>query len=585
MRASDSPQERAAALLAAMNVTDKIRLLHQDNMQNYSGVVLGDPRLGIPALSMNNGRQGFATAQGAGGGASNSPWSTAFPCQLAISATFDAELVREFGAALAQEFFLKGANVVLAPMLILARVPQGGRNFESVGEDPEWAYEFARAHVAGAQSVPGVLANADDFVLNNQETNRYGGNSVADERTRWELYYRAYQGAVDAEVASFMCSYNKVGGTYACENSVTLGDLKGRMNFSGWVLSDWEGTHSTVAAANAGLDQEMGWSIYFFAGALEKAVEDGQVSQTRFDDMVLRILTQMFKFGLFDVPADPARNQNANATSPEHNALARRLAAAGTVLLQNLGGLLPLSDAAPPRSILVLGDSGDRAPQCCPDDQGSGDVTPPYVVSPLQGIRARASAATAVSYLPSAVGVQPLTQYWAASRKLHYLAWNCLGCPKGNVYAPERVEGYALQDNCAAGASASSCVVLTVFYNPATGANLVAPSAFAPPAGFAPWAGGVAGFALALNYSGAAPTAVLELWTDGTDFVSLSTEASRAEVRAANYSLVASLARLLTNQSDPRNPNPTLEAALAADVVVLCVGESPSARTRTRANT
>jgi len=204
MRASDSPQQRAAALLAEMNVTDKLALLHQDNMVNYSGVVVGNPRLQIPALNMNNGRQGFATAQGAGGGASSSPWSTAFPCQLAVSATFDAELVREFGRALGQEFFVKGANVVLAPMLILARVPQGGRNFESVGEDPAWAYDFARAHISGVQSVPGVMANADDFVLNNQETNRYGGNSVCDERTRWELYYRAYQGAVDAEVASLM---------------------------------------------------------------------------------------------------------------------------------------------------------------------------------------------------------------------------------------------------------------------------------------------------------------------------------------------------------------------------------------------
>jgi beta-glucosidase len=422
------------------------------------------------------------------------------------------------------------------------------------------------------QSVPGILSNADDFVLNNQETNRYGGNSVCDERTRWELYYRAYQGAVDAEVASVMCSYNRINGTYACENSVTLGDLKSPsgLNFSGWVLSDWEGTHSTVAAANAGLDQEMGWSIYFFDSALEKAVANGEVSEARFDDMVMRILVQMFKFGLFDVPADPARNQNANATSPEHDALARKLAAAGTVLLQNRGCLLPLSDASPPRSILVLGDSGDKAPQCCPDDQGSGDVTPPYLVSPLQGIRARASATTAVSYLPSSAGAQPLTQYYSASRRLHYLAYDCLGCPKGGVYAPERVEGFALQDDCRASLP-GECAELAIFYNAATGANLVAPADFPPPAGFALWAGGVAGYALPLNYSGSAPTAVLELWTDQRDFFTLASNASRAEAEAANLTKAADLARILLNQTDPRNPDPTIAAAAAADVVVRCV--------------
>ena len=160
------------------------------------------------------------------------------------------------GVEVGEEFRGKGANVVLAPMLILARVPQGGRNFESIGEDPELAYAMAHAHVTGVQSIVGMLGNADDWCLNQQETARTSVTAVADERTRWELYYRGYAGAIAANVSSIMCSYNRVGsagggtGTYSCENNSTLGDLKrgSGLNYSGFVLSDWGGTHSTGPA-------------------------------------------------------------------------------------------------------------------------------------------------------------------------------------------------------------------------------------------------------------------------------------------------------------------------------------------------
>ena len=102
-----------------------------------------------------------------------------------------------------------------------------GRTFESIGEDPELAFAMAREHVRGVQSVPGVIANADDFVLNNQETDRGSISAVCDERTRFELYYRGYAGAIEGGVGSFMCSYNRVNGTYSCENPETLNDLKG----------------------------------------------------------------------------------------------------------------------------------------------------------------------------------------------------------------------------------------------------------------------------------------------------------------------------------------------------------------------
>jgi beta-glucosidase len=156
-----TPAERAQALLAKMALADKVSMLHGVNSPGYTGSTAPNQALGIPALTLNDGRQGFRPND-------QSPTETAFPCQLAAVSTFDIDLMNRFGAAMGQEFAGKGANVVLAPMLILARVPEDGRTFESIGEDPELAFAMARAHVEGVQSVPGVIANADDFVLNNQ---------------------------------------------------------------------------------------------------------------------------------------------------------------------------------------------------------------------------------------------------------------------------------------------------------------------------------------------------------------------------------------------------------------------------------
>ena len=199
------PRARAEALLARMNASEKVDLLHgcckrsRWEAVNYTGQTLPQPDLGIPGLGLNDGRQGFRSND-------NNVGATAWPCQLQAAASFDVGLMQRFGRALGEEFAAKGANVVLAPMLILARVPQGGRTPESIGEDPELAYGMAFAHVTGVQSVPGIMANADDFVLNNQELARDSVSSVCDNRTLFELYYRSYAGAVDAGVASIMCS-------------------------------------------------------------------------------------------------------------------------------------------------------------------------------------------------------------------------------------------------------------------------------------------------------------------------------------------------------------------------------------------
>ena len=138
LAAAQSSAQRAAALLAKMTLADKIGMLHGVGSPGYTGMTTANAALGIPSLTLNDGRQGFRPNDGA-------HTQTAFPCQLAAVATFDVDLMRQFGQAMGAEFNGKGANVVLAPMLILARLDRYGCNFESIGEDPELAHAMAFA--------------------------------------------------------------------------------------------------------------------------------------------------------------------------------------------------------------------------------------------------------------------------------------------------------------------------------------------------------------------------------------------------------------------------------------------------------
>jgi len=170
------------------------------------------------------------------------------------------------------------------------------------GESPYLGSRLAGPYVRGVQS-QGVLAVMKHFVANSQEQDRFDSNSIIDRRTLWEVYYPPFQAAVDAGVASAMCSYNKVNGVYACENEqILVKDLREKMKFDGWVMSDWFASRSFSAAQ--GLDQEM-------PGLGGKPDTQGSffhdrnldtLSETKLDEMVAPMLRKMLAFGLFDKP-------------------------------------------------------------------------------------------------------------------------------------------------------------------------------------------------------------------------------------------------------------------------------------------
>lgn len=385
-----SPDERAHELVAAMTLDQKIAELYGRGDFTYYGTandIPAVPALCIPELVFNDAGAGVGDAQ---------LGTTAFPDGIAQAASWDPALQRRVGAAIGWEAWHKGIDVQLAPGVDIARNPLNGRNFEYAGEDPFLAGQTAVAEIQGIQSQH-VVATVKHYALNDQETNRMTDSSDADERTMEEIHLPAFEAAVrQGGVGSVMCSYNRVNGGYACEQPTLLTTyLKRQFGFSGWVMSDWGATHSTVAAANAGLDQEQNiQSGTYFSGALKTAVLDHQVPMSRLDDMVLRLMRSLFRIGVFDdpPPAEPGAFA-ADVSTPAEVAVAQQAAEAGTVLLKDVGGVLPLRGTG--RTIAVIGDpAGPQGAARVYQGGGSSHVplmgTVPGLVSPLQGITARA---------------------------------------------------------------------------------------------------------------------------------------------------------------------------------------------------
>jgi len=396
MNTSLSANARAQMLLQAMSLSDKVAMTYQQYPLDYhegaAGWIPANPGLCIPDLVFNDAGQGVGDGQSQ---------TTAFPAPIAQSASWDPSLQYDFGAALGQEAWEKGIDVQLAPGIESDRVPMNGRNWEYMSEDPFLSGQGAAAEVRGIQSQH-VIVTIKHYILNSQETNR-GATGPADSadidrRTLEEIYAPQYDVAIhQGGAAGLMCSYNRINAVYACENQLTLGKILDRQfGFDGFVVSDWGATHSTVASARAGLDIEMNVVPGTYYGpALQSAVQSGQVPMATLNDMVRRILRSMFRVGVFDNPpaAEPQAFQ-ANVSTPDHVALARRISEQGTVLLKDQQGILPIAGQG--RTIALIGPAaGQTGAENEYNGQGSGHI-PEFgsvpAVSPQQGVTQRAAA-------------------------------------------------------------------------------------------------------------------------------------------------------------------------------------------------
>ncbi|KAJ8517606.1 hypothetical protein ONZ45_g5248 [Pleurotus djamor] len=342
-------------------------------------------------------------------------FSTAFPAAINAAATFNRRLIRQRGLFMGQEHVGKGVHIALGPMMNLGRVAQGGRNWEGFGGDPFLAGEAAYETILGMQA-GGVQACAKHYINNEQEHKRTTSTSDVNDRTQHEIYAHPFLRSAMAGVASVMCSYNQINGTYACENDKMLNDvLKREIGFQGFVMSDWQATHSTLSAV-AGLDMTMPGDVTFnsgdsyFGGNLTAFVRDGRIPESRVDDMATRIIAGWYLLHQ-DNPKFPATNfdafrpDNVQANfhvdvQADHGDLVREMGAASTVLLKNKGGVLPLKK---PRSIFLAGSDagpGRIGPNHFADQGGvdgvlamgwgSGTANFTYLISPYEAIQAQA---------------------------------------------------------------------------------------------------------------------------------------------------------------------------------------------------
>lgn len=373
----DDAMMRAEQTLSQMTQDEKVQLLHGTmalfipaakrgpDVPLGAGVIAGIARLGIPPQYATDASLGVSNIMDMRKG----DVATALSSGLSLASTWNPALLREGGRMIGSEAVAKGFNVMLAGGVNLVRDPRAGRNFEYLGEDPLLAGVLVGAQIEGVQS-NGIIATIKHFALNNQELGRSSASVEMQEADMRESELLAFQiGIEEGDPGSVMCSYNKVGGTYACEHKFLLTDVLRRdWGFKGYVMSDWGAVHSTEALL-AGLDQQSGEMLdrkRWFSAELKPKLASGAIPMSAVDTAAKRILWAIYDKGVdrTDIapkPIDYARNGE----------VALQAAREGTVLLRNEGGLLPLATAV--KSIAVIGGKADLG---VPSGGGSSQVVP-----------------------------------------------------------------------------------------------------------------------------------------------------------------------------------------------------------------
>lgn len=393
---------QAVAMMRRMTLAQEIELMHGVGRaaapSGSIGATEAIPRLGIPAVNQEDGPGGV------GDGATG---VTQLPAGEALAATFDPVAARCYGSVIGREARAKGINEVYGPTVNIVRLPQWGRSFESLGEDPLLTGIIAAAEVDGIQGA-GTMAQVKHYAVYNQETyrNTPRDDAVVSEKALHQIYLRAWGQIVAAGPSSVMCSYANINGVDACQSSALIEDYLDRtLHFQGFVASDYGATHSTVAAAKAGLDQEQP-GAKFFGPSLLKAVKHHLVPRATVDRAVDRILTQMYRFRLFTDDARGTLSRDVASRADER--VADEVAEESLTVLKNASGLLPLPTTGS-SSIAVLGPAGSVEPLSV--GGGSATVTAGRVVTPLAALRTALRGRRRVRYragIPNTADSRPV---------------------------------------------------------------------------------------------------------------------------------------------------------------------------------
>ena len=327
-------------LLSLLTLEEKVALVQGHSFMFTNEV----PRLEIPSIRMSDGPHGLRIQDGDNGASASLP-ATAFPTASCSANTWNPELVRKMGNAMAEEAQYYGINIILGPGVNVKRNPLCGRNFEYFSEDPILASRFGVAEVTGIQE-KGVGVSMKHFACNNSENYRFLGNSLVDQRALREIYLRQFEYVVkNAHPETLMCAYNKINNVYCSENNWLLKEvLRKEWGFKGLVMSDWGTTHDRVLGVKSGLDLEMPGDTPICRKWLFDAVNNGELSMEELDEAVKNVL-QLVEKHVHDQHLD-------KIDWDAHHELAKEIASEGAVLLKN-DHSLPLNKE---ESLLMVGE-------------------------------------------------------------------------------------------------------------------------------------------------------------------------------------------------------------------------------------
>lgn len=386
-------EERVKDALSRMTTHEKVQILHAQSKFTSAGV----PRLGIRQLNMDDGPHGVREEL---------EWNTwspakwtndyivAFPSLTCLAATWNRDMSTAYGNAVSEEFAFRGKDIMLGPGVNIQRTPLNGRAFEYMGEDPFLAGEIVVPYIKAAQA-NGIACCLKHFVLNDQETDRFGVNVNVSDRAMREIYLRPFQKAVEqAHVYTIMGSYNKWKSVHCCHNNELLnGILKKEWNWDGALVSDWGGATNTMEAALGGLDIEMGtytdgklkesefgYENYYLANPFEKLIEDGTVPMSVLDEKASRVLRTIFRTAM-----NP-KKVIGNQCSEAHYDVCRQIGEEGIVLLKNEKNILPLDPSKWTKyhNVLVVGENATRS---LTQGGGSSELKTLRDISPLDALK------------------------------------------------------------------------------------------------------------------------------------------------------------------------------------------------------
>ncbi|OQE20503.1 hypothetical protein PENSTE_c013G08625 [Penicillium steckii] len=365
--------ENIEAILESLNLEEKITLLSGKTFSATASY----PEKNVPSIKTADGPNGVRAPA-----TSRDVYSACFPAACSLAATFDIELARQFGQALADEAHRKDANCILGPTVCIHRHPLGGRNFESFSEDPFLSGKMAAQVIQGLQE-NGVAATIKHFVANEQETCRTTVDETISERALREIYLRPFEIAIkESNPWAVMTDYNLVNGIHCDSNEFLLSDtLRGAWGWEGLIMSDWGGTNSVANALHAGLDLEMpGPPKVRKLSTVVQALEKEEIPEEVINERAKAVLRLALKL-------DSLKKHNLSRPSEEkmdYVKFIRKAGACGMVLLKNEDDILPLSkEKVRGKRIALIGYAKDALIH----GGGSASVNAYYKVTPEDGLK------------------------------------------------------------------------------------------------------------------------------------------------------------------------------------------------------